>query len=60
MSCENGEHNAVVKDAFSTEIKSVIRYTPGDCYCRDCKEPIAAWWNNGSPKAIPAGTLDED
>lgn len=52
MTCENGEHKAVVQDRFSLEIKSVVRYVPGDCYCRDCKSAIPAWWNNGRPKAI--------
>lgn len=51
MTCENGTHEKVVKDSFAT-LPGVRRAVPGDCYCLNCKHPIAAWWNQGKPVAI--------
>lgn len=55
--CEIGTHEKVVVDRFAKDIGG--RRTPGDCYCLDCKQPIAAWWNHGKPVAIPYEELEE-
>lgn len=53
----NGDHSKVVQDRFAIEIGG--RSVPGDCYCLDCEQPIAAWWNRGKPVPVEA-SVDED
>jgi hypothetical protein len=48
LGCADGMHKHVVYDKFA-RIPGVFRIVPGDCFCLDCKQPIAAWWNHGEP-----------
>lgn len=45
-----GYHN-VAFDKFGS-IKGVGRTVPGDCYCIDCRELVAAWFNRGRPVPV--------
>lgn len=45
------KHEHIVRDEFS-RLPGVSRQMPGDCFCLDCHEPIAANWNGGKPVEV--------
>ena len=55
----NETHKRVISDKFA-QLLGVSRSIPGDCFCLDCKEPIAAWWNGGKPLAINGEDLHRE
>jgi hypothetical protein len=48
MTDENHDGHTIVRDSF-LQLPGVSRATPGDCYCKTCKKPVALVWNKGRP-----------
>jgi len=33
-------------------VRGYFRLVPGDCFCKECRHLVPAWWNRGRPVMV--------